>query len=123
LGKSDEYRIVRDTAAAVKHGNLNPSYAGAARGSSSSRPGRLRCGRRNDEGGRRLARQARRVRGATRRLAGPNAYRTCFEAQPDTYPSCCDQSLRLCGRRHGQSAGNPENISCFNTQWRRRAPR
>ena len=46
--------------------NVNPSYAGAARGSSSSRPGRRRCGRRNDEGGRRLARRARRVRGATR---------------------------------------------------------
>src|SRR5262249_37015747 len=37
--------------------NLNPSNAGAAHGSPSSRSGRLRCGRRNDEGGRRLAGQ------------------------------------------------------------------
>jgi transcriptional regulator with XRE-family HTH domain len=47
--------------------NLNASNAGAAHGSPSSRSGRLRCGRRNDEGGRRLAGQTRRVRGATRR--------------------------------------------------------
>jgi len=66
-GRSDAYRIVRDTAAAVKHG---PSNAATAPGSPSSRPGRLRCGRRNDEGGRRLAGQARPVRGATRRKPG-----------------------------------------------------
>jgi hypothetical protein len=50
--------------------NFNPSNAATAPGSPSSRPGRLRCGRRNDEGGRRLAGQARPVCGATRRKPG-----------------------------------------------------